>query len=84
MALLHASWFTNGRLIICRVAPVAACSPPAAGVGAVLIAGASSESFTSGAGGEQAATGATLQMINTASNQDACKSVTVNLAYAVS
>ena len=70
----------------CTAADFAIVQPskPAAGAGAVLITGVSSESFTSGAGGEQASTGATLRMINTASNQDACKSVTVNLAYAVS
>jgi len=59
-------------------------SKPSAGT-PVLIVGSSSETFTSAAGGEQAATGATLQMINRPLvNQDACKSVTVNLGYAVS
>lgn len=50
----------------------------------VIVAGSSSESFTSGAGGEQASTGATLKMENTASNQDGCKNATVNLRYTVS
>ena len=51
----------------------------------VLVAGSSSVSFTSGAGGAQASTGATLQMINRPTvNQNACKNVTVNLAYSVS
>lgn len=50
----------------------------------VIVAGSSSESFTSGAGGEQASTGATLRMDNTASNQDGCKNATVNLTYTVS
>jgi len=50
----------------------------------VLITGNTSESFTSGAGGEQESTTATPQMINRAVNQDLCKNVTVNLGYAVS
>jgi hypothetical protein len=50
----------------------------------VLVNGSTSVTFTSGAGGTQASTGATLQMINRGVNQDLCKGVTVNLAYAVS
>jgi hypothetical protein len=51
----------------------------------VLVAGNTSQAFTSaGTAGTGAPTGATLQMINRAANQDTCKGVTVNLAYAVS
>ena len=68
----------------CTAADFAVVQPSKPSVASpVLIAGTTSESFTSGAGGEQAATGATLQMINSEVNQDLCKNVTINLAYAV-
>ncbi|PZS28491.1 MAG: hypothetical protein DLM59_14475 [Pseudonocardiales bacterium] len=69
----------------CTAADFTIVQPSKPSVGTpVLVAGTSSVSFTSGSGGAQATTGATLQMINRAVNQDLCKNVTVNLAYAVS
>ena len=47
---------------------------PAMSVGAEVPAGTAKGSFT----------GATIKFNNTASNQDACKGATVNLAYAIS
>lgn len=48
---------------------------------ALIIPAGGSKTFTSGAGGDVAATGAAINMINTASNQDACKSASVNVSY---
>ncbi len=50
----------------------------------VEIAGGGSASFTSGGAGPTGATGASIRMVNTASNQDACKLETVNLTFTVS
>lgn len=51
----------------------------------VTIVGGGSQAFTStGASGTGAPTGASIAMINTASNQNACKLSTVNLTYTVS
>ncbi len=71
----------------CTSADFTVVQPSKPSVGTpVLIAGNTSQAFTStGAVTVGAPTGATLQMINRpAVNQDACKTVTVNLAYAVS
>jgi len=48
---------------------------------ALLIPAGGSKTFTSGAGGDVATTGAAINMINTASNQDSCKLASVNVSY---
>jgi hypothetical protein len=58
-------------------------SKPSAGTPVSIPAGGS-VSFTSGAGGAQANTGAKVAMINSAANQDGCKGATLVLSYAVS
>jgi hypothetical protein len=68
----------------CTAADFAVTQPSKPSVATpVLIAGISSKAFTSGAGAEHGSTGATLQMIDRAVNQDLCKNVTVILAYTV-
>ncbi len=59
-------------------------SKPSSGT-PVTIAGGGNAAFTSAAGaGATAGTGAAIAMVNTASNQNACKLSTVNLTYTVS
>jgi len=84
-------WITNVNITVnstsnagCTAADFAVVQPSKPSVATpVRIAGSSSTSFTSGAGGEQAFTGASLRVLNRAVNQDLCKNVTINLAYAV-
>ncbi len=71
------------------LAPAGSCTAadfdvtqPALG-GAVELA-VGDNTFTSGLGGDVASTGAKVSMINSASNQDACKGATLEFTYTVS
>ncbi len=69
----------------CSAADFTIVQPSKPSVGTpVEIAGGASASFTSGGAGPTGATGASIRMLNTASNQDGCKLETVNLTFTVS
>lgn len=53
-------------------------------IGASVALPVGNTEFTSGAGGDVANTGAQVSMINSASNQDACKGATLEFTYTVS
>lgn len=69
----------------CSAADFTLVQPTKPSVGTPLsIAPSGSLAFTSDGSGSTGGTGASIAMNNTGSNQDACKSTTVNLTYNVS
>ena len=69
----------------CSAADFVIVQPSKPSVGSpVEIAGGASAAFTSGGAGPTGLTGASIRMLNTASNQDGCKLETVNLTFSVS